>query len=67
MNYPDTPEGWIEYHLACKSHNDYYDSLRPKPEDFNSTDEYTTAYSRWHFDKCMSLPNKPGYAVSNND
>jgi hypothetical protein len=39
----------------------------PKRESFQTEEEYENAFSLWHINYWMYMPNKPGYDIANND
>lgn len=62
-----TQEQWDRYAEELKKHKEYYDSIKPKREDFETQDQFNSTLSEWQMNESCFAPNKPGYYRANND
>lgn len=62
-----TREQWERYYIERNAHERHCNIIKPNQENFDSYQEYITAYNEWCRKLHMDAPNKPGYFRSNND
>lgn len=56
-----------QYRKDLKEHEDYMESIKPDPDDFENNQEYEKKLAEWKMALFCDAPNKPGYYRANND
>lgn len=62
-----TQEQWDLYNQYTKAHKEYFESIKPEREDFETQDQFNKSMSEWSMNESCSRPNKPNHYSANND